>query len=89
MSADLRTRWRLVSIVESAGVVRTGLDVELVVDTSSEAVVDAIEAAARNHGIRLERVTAPRRGRPPKSEPAPDRSTSPERAADSTEQGTE
>ena len=86
--SDLRTRWRLVAIVQDAGVVRTGLDVELVVDTTAEVVVDAIEHAARQNGIRLERVAAPRRGRPPKNEPAPDRATSPERATGSTEEDT-
>jgi len=86
--SELRTRWRLVAIAENARVWQ-GLDVELVADTTSEVVVDAIERAARNNGIRLERVPAPRRGRPPKSESAPEGSTSPPRAADSTEQGTE
>jgi hypothetical protein len=84
---DLRTRWRLLALYD-AGNVRQGLDVELVVDTTADVVVDAIERAARANGIRLERVPPARRGRPPKNEPAPDRSTSPERAADSTEQGT-
>lgn len=84
--SDLRTRWRLVAIVEDAGVVRTGLDIELVVDTTAELVVDAIEHAARQNGIRLERIPAPRRGRPPKNEPAPE-ATSP-RATGSDEKGT-
>ena len=64
--SELRTRWRLVAIVEGAGVVRSGLDVELVVDTAADVVVEAIERAARQNGIRLERV----------DEPAPERSTS-------------
>lgn len=85
--SDLRTRWRLVAIAEGARI-RQGLDVELVVDTTADVVVDAIERAARANGIRLERVPPARRGRPPKNEPAPDRSTSPERAADSTEEDT-
>ena len=74
-----RTVWRLVAIVESAGVVRQGLDVQLVVDTTADVVVDAIEAAARAHGIRLERVM--------QAEPAPERATSPARATGSRRKG--
>ena len=65
-----RTVWRLVAIVEDAGVVRSNLDVQLVADTTSELVVDAIERAARQNGIRLERIMSA-------NEPAPERSTSP------------
>jgi len=85
--SDLRTRWRLLALYD-AGKVRHGLDVELVVDTTADVVVDAIEHAARQNGIRLERVPAPRRGRPPKNEPAHDPATSPGRATGSTEEGT-
>lgn len=45
------TRWRIVGTPD-----RPHLNVELVVATTAEAVVDAIERAARGHGIRLERV---------------------------------
>ena len=85
-----RTRWRLRAI-GNAGVVLDRLDLELTVDTTAEAVVGAIERAARNNGILLERVEsveAPRRGRPPKNEPAPEGSTSPPRAAGSTDEDT-
>ena len=75
-----RTVWRLVAIVEGAGVIRQGLDVQLVADTTADVVVDAIEAAARAHGIRLERVM--------KAEPAPERATSPARATGSRRKAT-
>jgi len=49
-----RTAWRLRAI---DGVPRLrGLDVQLTVDTTAPAVVDAIETAAALHGIELERV---------------------------------
>jgi hypothetical protein len=71
-----RTVWRLVALVEGAGVIRSGLDVELSVATTADVVVEAIERAARANGIRLERVAT--------IEPAPERSTSPARAAGSS-----
>jgi hypothetical protein len=74
---DPRTTWRLVAIAEGA-YVRQGLDVLVSVDTTADMVVDAIERAARDHGIRLERV----------DEPAPERSTSSARAAGSTRKAT-
>jgi hypothetical protein len=46
----LFTVWRLTGIRE-----RAGLDVQLVVDTSSPLVIEAIEEAARRNEIRLER----------------------------------
>jgi hypothetical protein len=82
-----RTRWRLRAI-GNAGIVLDRLDLELTVDTTAEAVVGAIERAARNNGILLERIPAPRVGRPPKNEPAPEGSTSPPRAAGSTDEDT-
>jgi cell division ATPase FtsA len=49
---QLRTVWRLVRVPELA----QRLDVELVVDTTAPAVVEAIEAAAERAGVELERV---------------------------------
>jgi hypothetical protein len=87
--SDLRTRWRLRAIADTSGRVWPSLDVELVVDTAADVVVEAIERAARANGIHLERVPPARRGRPPKvDEPTPSRSTSPETVAGSTEQDT-
>lgn len=75
-----RTVWRLVSLYD-AGRIWQGLDVQVVAETTADVVVDAIERAARDHGIRLERVMTV-------DEPAPKRATSPARAAGSSEKGT-
>jgi hypothetical protein len=47
----MRTVWRIVRVPNWSG----RLSVELVVDTSAERVVRAIEQAARQAGIELER----------------------------------
>jgi hypothetical protein len=51
-AGDGRTVWRLHAIAGWGG----GLDVTVAVDTTAPAVVDAIERAARDNGIALERV---------------------------------
>jgi hypothetical protein len=83
VSEPLRTRWRLVGLVDVAGVQRRSLDVELVVDTTAPLVVSAIERAASRAGIRLERVLAD-----DVKEPAPNQATSPETATGSQTKGT-
>jgi len=71
-----RTRWTIRALDDLAGYRWAGLRLTLSVDTTAEAIVDAIESGARAAGVELER------------EPAPDRSTSPERAAGSPGKGT-
>lgn len=51
--SELRTVWRLVAIAYPP---TGGLDVQLVIDTTAPAVVEAIERAAADAGVELERV---------------------------------
>jgi hypothetical protein len=68
-AAGFYTAWRLVRVPDFPN----RLDIQLVVDTTAPAVVEAIEEAAKRNGIVLERMAGagPQRSSSPATSPDP------------------